>query len=199
MRFLALIGALAIIVGIGAAVFFLGGFYSVAGTAEDPGIVRWALIQVRTASINRHATDQPPANINDARTVQAGAKAFAAHGCANCHGAPGVPWQKYSEGLHPDPPDLKEVAGLSPSQLFWVVKNGINMTGMPSFQLAGAKDEEIWAIAAFLKKLPTVSEADYKAWTSPPAAPAAAPPPTAAPPAPPPTAQPAPNPPASNQ
>ena len=109
MRFLALIGALAIIVGIGAAVFFLGGFYSVAGTAEDPGIVRWALIQTRTASINRHATDQPPANINDAQTVQAGAKAFAAHGCANCHGAPGVPWLKYSEGLHPDPPDLKEV------------------------------------------------------------------------------------------
>ena len=153
MRFLALIGALAIIVGIGAAVFFLGGFYSVAGTAEDPGIVRWALIQVRTASINRHATDQPPANINDAQTVQAGAKAFAAHGCANCHGAPGVPWQKYSEGLHPDPPDLKKVVDhQTPAQLFWVVKNGINMTGMPSFQLAGAKDEEIWAIAAFLKR-----------------------------------------------
>src|SRR4029078_298686 len=96
MRFLAFIGALAIIVGIGAAVFFLGGFYSVAGTAEDPGIVRWALIQVRTASISRDATDQPPANINDAQTVQAGAKAYAAHGCANCHGAPGVPWLKYS-------------------------------------------------------------------------------------------------------
>ena len=174
MRFLALIGALAVIVGIGAAVFFLGGFYSVAATAEDPGIVRWALIQVRTASINRHATDQPPANINDPQMVQAGAKAFEAHGCANCHGAPGVPWLKYSEGLHPDPPDLKEVVDhQTPAQLFWVVKNGINMTGMPSFALAGAKDEDIWAIAAFLKKLPTVSEADYKAWTSPPAAPAA--------------------------
>ena len=148
--------------------FFLGGFYSVAGTAEDPAIVRWALIQVRTASINRHATDQPPANINDAQTVQAGAKAFAAHGCANCHGAPGVPWLKYSEGLHPDPPDLKKVVDhQTPAQLFWVVKNGINMTGMPSFELAGAKDEEIWAIAAFLKKLPTVSDADYKAWTPP--------------------------------
>ena len=194
MRFLALIGALAIIVGIGAAVFFLGGFYNVAATAEDPEIVRWALIQTRTASINRHATDQPPANINDAQTVQAGAKAFDKHGCANCHGAPGVPWLKYSEGLNPDPPDLKKVVDqITPAQLFWVVKNGINMTGMPSFQLAGAKDEEIWAIAAFLKKLPTVSEADYKAWTSPPAAPVAPAPAT-----PPPAAQPAPNPPASN-
>ena len=204
MRLLALIGALAIVVGIGAAVFFLGGFYSVAGTAEDPEIVRWALIQVRTASINRHATDQPPANINDAQTVQAGAKAFAAHGCANCHGAPGVPWLKYSEGLHPDPPDLKKVVDhQTPAQLFWVVKHGINMTGMPSFELAGAKDEEIWAIAAFLKKLPTVSDADYKAWTAPPApppAPAAAAPPAPPPPAaaPPPAVEPAPTPPASN-
>jgi mono/diheme cytochrome c family protein len=194
MRFLALIGALAIIVGIGAAVFFLGGFYNVAATAEDPAIVKWALIQTRTASINRHATDQPPANINDAQMVQAGAKAFDKHGCANCHGAPGVPWLKYSEGLNPDPPDLKKVVDqITPAQLFWVVKNGINMTGMPSFQLAGAKDEEIWAIVAFIKKLPTVSETDYKAWTSPPTAPVAPAPAT-----PPPTAQPAPNPPASN-
>jgi hypothetical protein len=28
-------------------------------------------------------------------------------------------------------------------------------------------DREIWAIAAFVKKLPIVSEADFKAWTAP--------------------------------
>jgi mono/diheme cytochrome c family protein len=167
MRLLAVIGALAIIVGVGAAVFFLGGFYSVAGTQEDPGIVHWALVQVRTASIDRHASDAPPANINDPETVKAGARAFAALGCANCHGAPGVTWAKFSEGLHPDPPDLKDVADeLTPSQLFWVIKNGINMTGMPSFALAGAKDDEIWTVVAFVKKLPSVSDADYKTWTA---------------------------------
>lgn len=166
---LALIGALGIVGALAAAVFFLGGFYSVAGTQEDPTLVRLALIQVRTASVIRHATDQVPANINEAATVQAGARAFAQHGCANCHGAPGVTWAKYSEGLHPDPPDLTKVVNeRTPAQLFWVVKNGINMTGMPSFALAGAKDEEIWAIAAFLKKLPGVSEADYKTWTAAP-------------------------------
>jgi hypothetical protein len=175
MRILAMIGGLAIIVGIGAAVFFFGGFYSVAGTAEDPTVVTWALTQVRTASINRYAHDQPPASINDPASVQAGAKAYAAHGCTNCHGGPGVNWAKFSEGMHPDPPDLKEVVDhRSPAQLFWVVRNGINMTGMPSFALAGAKDDEIWSIVAFLKKLPGVSEADYKAWTaSVPASPAA--------------------------
>jgi mono/diheme cytochrome c family protein len=167
MRLLATIGALAIVFGIACAVFFFGGFYSVAGTAEDPAAVTWALTKVRTASVNRHATDSPPASFGDNNMVQAGARAYASHGCANCHGAPGVMWLKYSEGLHPDPPNLKEVAAdLSPAQLFWIIKNGINMTGMPSFALAGAKDDEIWSIAAFVKKLPTVSDADYKSWTA---------------------------------
>jgi mono/diheme cytochrome c family protein len=197
MRFLATIGALAIIGAVGAAVFFIGGFYNVAGTAEDPGIVNWALIQVRTASINRHARDLPPAGFGDPAKVQAGAREFDEHGCVNCHGAPGAKWAKFSEGLKPDPPDLKDVVNeLSPSQLFWVIKNGINMTGMPSFKLGGATDEDIWAIVAFLKKLPGISEADYKAWTAPtPAAappPSAAPPPASSPPAPDPNAPPAP-------
>jgi len=168
MRILATIGALAVILAICAAAFFFGGYYNVAGTVEDPAIVHWALVKVRTASVDRYAHDQPPASINDPASVQAGAKAFSAHGCTNCHGAPGVNWAKFSEGLHPDPPDLKEIVGdRSPSQLFWVIKNGINMTGMPSFALAGVKDDEIWSIVAFLKKLPNVSEADFKAWTTP--------------------------------
>ena len=165
MRILAAIGALAIVVGIGAAAFFFGGYYSVAGTNEDPVAVTWALTRVRTASINRHANDNPPAAFGDAAMVQAGAKAYASFGCANCHGAPGVKWLKYSEGLHPDPPDLKEVAGeLSPAQLFWVIKNGINMTGMPSFGATGMADPEIWSVVAFLKKLPDVKDEDFKKW-----------------------------------
>jgi hypothetical protein len=44
---------------------------------------------------------------------------------------------------------------------------------MPSFEQAGAKDDQIWSVVAFVKKLPNVSEADYKSWTasSEPAAP----------------------------
>jgi len=189
MRLLTLIGALAVIAGIGAAVVFFGGYYSIAGTQEDPEIVHWALVQVRTASIVRHAHDIPPTNLGDAAMVQAGAKEFAEHGCTNCHGGPGVAWAKFSEGLRPDPPDLKDVVtDRTASQLFWVIKNGINMTGMPSFGLAGVKDDDIWEIVAFLKKLPVVTEADYKSWTAPPPPPAppaaasdAAPPPAAAP------------------
>jgi mono/diheme cytochrome c family protein len=167
VRLLALIGVLAIIVAVAAAAFFFGGFYSIAATEQDPGVVAWALVHVREASIDRHATDTPPGSLEDAATVKAGARAFADRGCANCHGGPGVGWAKFSEGLNPGPPDLKDVVGgLEPRELFWVVKNGIKMTGMPSFGAIGVPDQEIWSIVAFLKKLPTVSEADYKAWST---------------------------------
>jgi hypothetical protein len=81
----------------------------------------------------------------------------------NCHGGPGVKWAKFSERLHPDPPDLKELANeRTPQQLFWVIKNGINMTGMPSFGAIEASDQEIWTIVAFVKKLPSVSDDDSR-------------------------------------
>ena len=169
MKFLSFIGALAIIVAVAAAAFFFGGFYNVAATQPDLGVVAWTLEHVRDASINRHAVDQPPLSMEDPATIQAGARAFASRGCTSCHGGPGVMWAKFSEGLRPDPPDLKDVAkDLTPEQIFWVVRNGINMTGMPGFSLSDppVPDQEIWTITAFVKKLPDVSEADYKAWTA---------------------------------
>jgi mono/diheme cytochrome c family protein len=166
MRFLAFIGALAIIAGIAALVYFFGGFYNIAAANDDPKIVEWALTRVRQASIDRHSAGlQPPTSLDDSAVVQAGARAFRERGCINCHGAPGVEWAKFSEGLRPDPPDLKDVVDESePRELFWVIKNGINMTAMPSFGKIEVDDKEIWSIVAFLKKLPKVTPEDFKAW-----------------------------------
>jgi mono/diheme cytochrome c family protein len=169
MRFLAFIGALAIIAVLGAAVYFFGGFYDVAQSADNPAIVDWALASVRGASVIAHATEQAPANLDDDETVKAGARAFSTIGCVNCHGGPGVKWAKFSEGLKPVPADLSKMAKQrTASQLFWAIKHGIKFTGMPSFGMAGASDQDIWSIVAFVKKLPTVSNEDYKDWTASP-------------------------------
>ena len=165
-----IIGLLGIIGAAAAGVFFIGGLFNVGAGWDDPAALRWALVQTRQASIARHAGEvgAPPVKLDDPAVVRAGAHEYDGAGCVNCHGGPGVEWQKFSEGLNPDPPELKEVAGMEPAQLFWVIKNGIRMTGMPSFGKAGVSDDDIWKIVAFVKKLPTVSAADYKAWTAPP-------------------------------
>ncbi len=169
MRFLAFIGALAIIVAVAVAGFFLGGYYNISGIDPDRALVVTALTRVRNASIARHAPTTAPIKLDDPAIIQAGAKAFATRGCVSCHGAPGADWAKFAEGLRPDAADLNEIAKTVPApQIFWVVKNGINMTGMPSFARAEVGDDEIWRIAAFVKKLPDVKPEDYKAWTATP-------------------------------
>ena len=172
MKILSLIGLLAILGAIGAAAFFFGGFFNVAASQDDPDSVNWAIEHVRDASIARHATVMPTGSLDDPALVQAGAKSFSQRGCVHCHGGPGVEWSKFSEGLNPGPPDLKDVVDDPPEEIFWVIKNGIKMTGMPSFGKIEVPDPEIWSMVAFLKKLPMVSEDDYKAWTA--AAPAGA-------------------------
>lgn len=167
MRALAVIGILAILATIGAAFFFLTGRYSVSAIEPDQGLVTWALTTIREASIDRHATGKAPIAVDDPSVIQAGAMAFSTRGCVHCHGGPGVDWSKFSEGLRPDAADLNEIAKThSVGKIFWVIKNGINMTGMPSFARIQVPDEEIWKIAAFVKKLPTVKPEDYKAWTA---------------------------------
>ena len=169
MRTLAAIGVLAIVIAVGTTVFFFGGYFNVAASESNPGIVNWALVKVRTASIERRARLTSPVDLDSPEIVRAGARAFSERGCVNCHGAPGVKWQKFSEGLNPDPPDLKEIAHEhEPGELFWVVKNGIKMTGMPSFGAIGVDDKEIWSIVAFVRKLPNTSEVDFKAWIANP-------------------------------
>ena len=60
LKFLAFIGVLAILSAIAAGTYFFGGYYSVAGNATNSGIVTWALVHIRTASIERHANDSSP-------------------------------------------------------------------------------------------------------------------------------------------
>ena len=167
MRFLAAIGMVAVVAVIAAGVYLFGGFYNVAASVDDIGIIDWAVVRVREASVHRRADATSPIKLDDLEMIRAGAREFAQYGCANCHGAPGVDWAKFAEGLNPSPPDLKDEANREPEQLFWAIKNGIRMTGMPSFGKAGVPDQDIWQIVAFIKKLPSISEADYKSWTAP--------------------------------
>ena len=84
--------------------------------------------------------------------------------CVMCHGAPGIEAGEAREGLNPQPPLLAKVKDLvtdPPGELFWVIKNGIKMTGMPAWGPTHS-DEKIWAMVAFVRKLPNLSAEEYK-------------------------------------
>lgn len=78
--------------------------------------------------------------------------------CLACHGAPGVPPKEFAKGLNPPAPNLIEsLNNRSDAELFWIVKNGIRMTGMPALGPTHT-DDDIWKVVSFVRTLPTLSE-----------------------------------------
>jgi mono/diheme cytochrome c family protein len=53
------------------------------------------------------------------------------------------------------------VARWSSAQLFWIIKNGIKMTGMASYG-AVHNDDEIWSLVAFVQRLPNMTPEQFK-------------------------------------
>jgi mono/diheme cytochrome c family protein len=154
------VGAIIIIAILGGFAFVYSGLFDVAATERHWPLTQWVLETARTRSIKAHATGiEVPAGLGDEAKLVMGTEHFAAH-CAVCHGAPGVPKGDIAQGLYPQPPDLAQIAThYSEAELFWIIKHGIKMTGMPAW--ADHSDEEVWATVVFLRKLPGMTQDDY--------------------------------------
>jgi mono/diheme cytochrome c family protein len=136
------------------------GTYHVGATDKHSDLTYWLLDTVRTRSIKAHATGiQAPPGLEDHEKIVTGTEHFAAH-CAVCHGAPGVPIGEIAKGLYPKPPNLAHAPErFTPAELFWILKNGIKASGMPSWQ--DHSDNELWATVAFIEKLPSMTPEEY--------------------------------------
>ena len=150
----------AIMFVLGAGVVIYAGFYDVAATTPHWAATAWLLEVARTRSVKAQAAGiVVPPGLTDPAKVIIGVEHYAAH-CAVCHGAPGVPKGDIARGLYPSPPDLAKVTPrYTPAELFWIVKHGVKMTGMPAWN--NHSDDELWATVGFLEKLPGMSEEDY--------------------------------------
>ena len=149
---------LVVVLALGGVVY--AGLYDVAATTPHWPFTAWLLETARTRSIKARAAEiQTPRGLDDPAKLVIGVEHYAAH-CAVCHGAPGVPKGDIARGLYPPPPDLAKAAPVySPAELFWIVKHGIKMTGMPAW--SDHSNEELWATVGFLQKLTSMSEQDY--------------------------------------
>jgi len=142
-----------------------GGLIDVAATASEPGPLRWLLETTREQAVRRRAADIVVPTLSDPGRASAGAAAFDAM-CAGCHGAPGQEPGEGRQDMNPAPPRLAEaVTGRRPQELFWVVKNGLRMTGMPAWGPTHP-DRALWDIVAFLERLPGLSADDYREWVA---------------------------------
>ncbi|HEY7215301.1 MAG TPA: cytochrome c [Thermoanaerobaculia bacterium] len=161
---LKLLGLLAIII-LAVLLFIFSGCYDVAASKPDAGLIAWALETTQSRSVHRASESlegqvQVP-RLDDPQRLQTGFIHYDEM-CVTCHGAPGVKVSEIGQGLNPFPPELTRGGGDEPLETFWIVKNGIKMTGMPAFGVTHT-DDEIWAIVAFVSRLPKLSPEEYQA------------------------------------
>jgi mono/diheme cytochrome c family protein len=166
------VAALAIFGGAAGVAFLMSGVYDIGADVPHTKPVFWLVDHFRDRSVDAHAAAvTPPADLADPRRIAAGAQLYDKL-CTSCHLGPGVPRTDLSRGLYPKPPQLAYGTDLTPAQQFWVIKHGLKLTGMPSWGKTH-KDDDVWNLVAFLKKLPDLDPEQYRAIAARPGAPLA--------------------------
>jgi mono/diheme cytochrome c family protein len=104
--------------------------------------------------------------ITDSPEVQREARLHFADHCAICHGNDGSGDTLIGRGLYPKPPDLRAnpTQQLSDGDIFWIIENGVRLTGMPAFSGAGSEHEhdaaDTWKLVRFIRHLPALTPAE---------------------------------------
>ncbi|SEL88037.1 Cytochrome c553 [Sphingomonas palmae] len=154
--------------------FAWSGIFNVAASSGHWAISNWFLHWVMRNSVRTHAAISTPETIIDRGGMVSAAGHFA-QACASCHGAPGVRPLPVMQRATPHAPDLSVNAReWSDRQLFWILRHGVKFSGMPAWGADG-RDDEIRRMVAFVRALPTMTPARYRALVAAPVAPASLP------------------------
>lgn len=174
MKILLGLGALGALAGLG---FLYSGIYSMGADDEHTKPVYWALETLRERSIAVRSKDIAVPPLDDAQMLLSGGADYNDM-CTGCHLKPGVKSSDMAMGLYPRPPNLAMSASehghggddhgdaaTSAARQFWIIKHGIKASGMPAWGKTH-DDSRIWAMVAFLQKLPQLDEIQYQILTA---------------------------------
>ena len=157
-----IIAFLAVVTGAGVLFVWLGSF-NISARTPHWDITVEAIEVLRDRSIIVHSRDVKTPPLADPALVPKGAALYR-ETCFHCHGAPGISALPFAQGLYPAPADL--ISGSiqnewKDAQLYWIVENGLKLTGMPAFG-SNYEKEEIAAVIAFVRHLPKIPPGEFE-------------------------------------
>lgn len=154
-------GAMAVVALMIAAAGVISGIVPIKASSGHWAITAALLDFAKTRSVSTHAwgIDAPP--LDDEALVIRGAGQYEA-ACLPCHGGAGRSVPPVMAAMTPPPPELSDrLTRWTPEQLFSIIKHGIKFTGMPAWP-AQQRDDEVWAMVAFLRRLPQLDANSYR-------------------------------------
>jgi len=142
------------------------GAYNFAATDHHWRVTQALIDWARDRSVDVRSEDIQAPNLNDDDLIARGAGEYEEM-CTGCHLKPGMEPTELARGLYPHAPVFYKFRGTVDEdeypEFFWVIKNGLKMTGMPAWGLTH-DDQRIWSMAAFVSQLPGMTPAQYEQW-----------------------------------
>jgi len=136
------------------------GFFNVGASSGHWAITNWFLHFAMRQAVSTYALPIERPEVIDEALLAPAAGHFA-QACVMCHGAPGESRSSTVLQMLPRPPELTAaVDSWSDEELFRIVKHGIRFTGMPAWTTQ-TRDDEVWGMVSFLRKLPNLDEQGY--------------------------------------
>ncbi|MES2327908.1 MAG: cytochrome c [Pseudomonadota bacterium] len=157
--------ALAVLVPLGTFAFVKSGMFNVGASSPHSRFTTWLTHETMIHSVRSHAKAiVAPASVSAAQ-VRRGFCEYETH-CVACHGASAVARQSWVSGMEPAPPYLVDATQKwRPRELFWIARNGIRMTGMPSWRNA-MSGGQIWDVVAWLEASRDLPPQTFVRWRS---------------------------------
>lgn len=155
-RFLALVGFAGLVAGLG---FAMQGV----SARTEPSALEVAVARSARHLLIPAAARQTANPLEASDEVMASARAHWADHCASCHGNDGKGDTAMGRNLYPRAPDMTLTATqeLSDGELFWIIENGIKLTGMPAWGSASPEDDaETWELVQLIRLLPALTGAE---------------------------------------
>lgn len=87
--------------------------------------------------------------------VWAESRAHFADHCATCHANDGSGQTEIGQHMYPKAPDMRLQDTQEPTdgELYWIIENGVRLTGMPAWGLGGGGDLDTWKLVHFIRQL----------------------------------------------
>ena len=161
-RVLAAVVLMIAIAGSGGFLLISLGLVSISASSGHWAATGWVLHYAMRRAVSTQSMGIEVPSLDDPALVLKGAGHYET-GCATCHGAPGRERSLIAQQMMPEPPLLlPRIEHWEPQELFWIVKNGVKFTAMPAWP-ASKREDEVWALVAFLQAMPEMSTARYRA------------------------------------
>jgi mono/diheme cytochrome c family protein len=152
---LALIGLAAVV---GGEMFASGGI----GARQAPGSIETMVLpKLRAAAIPSSAKQAKNPLPASAEMIAGGMEHFADH-CSICHGNDGSGDTEMGRAMNPRVPDMRKPAtqDLSDGELFYIIENGVRLTGMPGWGHEDPNDN--WKLVHFIRHQPKLTPAELE-------------------------------------